>query len=77
MSDPTHPADPNDQAAIPHDTELLAARIPRRIIDEIKSIAIREDENRSTIVRRLLRRALDQERRGTDRVANAETRIVR
>jgi hypothetical protein len=48
-------------AAIQQDTELLAARVPRRIVDEIESIARSEDENRSTIVRRLLRRGLQQE----------------
>jgi metal-responsive CopG/Arc/MetJ family transcriptional regulator len=49
-------------ATQPSDTEILAARVPRRIVDEIESIAAREDENRSTIVRRLLRRALEGER---------------
>jgi hypothetical protein len=44
-----------------HEFEILAARVPRRIVDAIESIARNEEENRSTIVRRLLRRALDQE----------------
>jgi len=44
------------------DFEIVAARLPRHVIDEIESIARREEENRSTIVRRLLRRALEQER---------------
>jgi metal-responsive CopG/Arc/MetJ family transcriptional regulator len=42
--------------------EILAVRVPRRVIDEIEAIAAREDENRSTIMRRLLRRALKTER---------------
>jgi metal-responsive CopG/Arc/MetJ family transcriptional regulator len=48
---------PNDPAF-----EILAARVPRRVVDEIDSIAKDEDETRSTIVRRLLRRALEHER---------------
>jgi hypothetical protein len=44
-----------------NDFEILAARVPRRVVDAIESIAREQDENRSTIVRRLLRRALEQE----------------
>lgn len=47
---------------IQHDTELIAARVPRRYVEEIDSIARREDEKRSTIVRRLIRTALERER---------------
>ena len=43
--------------------EILAVRLPRRVIDEIEAIAEREQENRSTIVRRFIRRALESERR--------------
>lgn len=43
------------------ESEILAARVPRRIVDAIEAIAAHEDENRSTIVRRLLRRALESE----------------
>lgn len=50
------------------DFEILAARVPRRVVDEIESIAKSEDENRSTIIRRLLRRALDSERRNRRRI---------
>jgi metal-responsive CopG/Arc/MetJ family transcriptional regulator len=45
-----------------HDTELVAARVSRRLADEIDTIAKRDEESRSTIVRRLLRRALESER---------------
>jgi metal-responsive CopG/Arc/MetJ family transcriptional regulator len=55
------------------DTEILAARVPRRILDQIETIAQNEDENRSTIVRRLLRRALEQEGRGADRTEHARS----
>jgi N-acetylglutamate synthase-like GNAT family acetyltransferase len=39
--------------------EILAVRVPRRLIGQIEAIAVREDENRSTIARRLLRRGLE------------------
>jgi hypothetical protein len=52
-----------------NESEILATRVPRRVVAEIQLIAEREDENRSTIVRRLLRRALDQERRQRDHAA--------
>ena len=44
-----------------HEFEILTTRVPRRVVDAIESIARNEEETRSTIVRRLLRRALEQE----------------
>jgi hypothetical protein len=47
--------------------EILAVRVPRRLIAQIEAIAAREDENRSTIARRLLRRALEVQHDGQAR----------
>ena len=47
--------------ATPTEKELLTIRAPRQICDEVRSIATREGETQSTIVRRLLRRGLETE----------------
>ena len=38
-------------------------RVPRRVMDEARAIAEREDESQAEILRRLLRRGLERERR--------------
>ena len=40
---------------------LLTIRAPRKLCDEVRSIATREGETQSTIVRRLLRLGLEIE----------------
>ena len=52
--------------ATSHESELIATRIPKRVIREIESIAKREDETRSTVLRRLLRHGLEHERQRAD-----------
>ena len=44
-------------------TESVAVRVAPQIASEIRSIAEREQESASTILRRVLRRGLEQERR--------------
>lgn len=41
--------------------ELVTLRVPRKAMDEVRSIAAREDESQSAIIRRLLRRGLQVE----------------
>jgi hypothetical protein len=45
--------------------EIVTARIPRTVIDELRRIADRDSESQSTVIRRLLRIGLDADRRGT------------
>jgi metal-responsive CopG/Arc/MetJ family transcriptional regulator len=49
--------------ASPATKQIVAARIPRSVVDEVRRIADRESESTSTIIRRLLRSGLDMERR--------------
>ena len=48
-------------------TELVTTRIPRAVVDEVRRIAEREAESQATVIRRLLKVALDVERRAEDR----------
>ena len=41
---------------------LVTIRVSPRIADEVRSIAERDDESQSTVIRRLLKRGLEQER---------------
>jgi metal-responsive CopG/Arc/MetJ family transcriptional regulator len=43
--------------------EIVTARIPRAVVDEVRRIAERDSESQSTVIRRLLRVGLDSERR--------------
>jgi hypothetical protein len=43
--------------------ELVTARIPSTVADEVRRIAERDSESQSTVIRRLLRFGLDTERR--------------
>jgi hypothetical protein len=43
--------------------ELITIRVPRKLGDELRSVATREGETQSTIVRRLIRRGLESEQR--------------
>jgi hypothetical protein len=43
---------------------LITFRIPRKVIDEVRRIALVEQETQSSILRRLLRRGLAEEHRG-------------
>lgn len=49
--------------AAPSTKELVTARIPRTVADEVRRIAERDAESQSTVIRRLLRFGLDVERR--------------
>ena len=45
---------------------LVTIRVSPRIADEVRSIAERDDESQSTVIRRLLKRGLEQERTLTE-----------
>jgi hypothetical protein len=47
--------------------EFVALRVSRKVLDEVRSIARREDESQAVVLRRLLTRGLDTERRSGDR----------
>jgi hypothetical protein len=43
--------------------KIVATRIPHSLVNEIGRIAERDSESQSTVIRRLLRQAIDAERR--------------
>jgi hypothetical protein len=45
-----------------HEKEILTLRVPRSFVDEVRRIAAGESESQSTILRRLLRFGLENER---------------
>jgi hypothetical protein len=49
--------------ASPATKEIVTTRIPRSVVDEIRRVAERDAESQATVIRRLLRFALDAERR--------------
>jgi Arc/MetJ-type ribon-helix-helix transcriptional regulator len=49
--------------ASPATKEIITTRIPRSVVDEIRRVAERDAESQATVIRRLLRFALDAERR--------------
>jgi hypothetical protein len=48
--------------------ELVTLRVPRALVDEVRTIAERESESQSTVLRRLLRKGLSTERRSHEAV---------
>jgi hypothetical protein len=46
--------------------EHLALRIPRTMADEVRRLAAEEHETKSVVIRRLLKRALQQEQRSAE-----------
>jgi hypothetical protein len=41
--------------------EVVATRLPSAVVDEVRRIAERDAESQATVIRRLLRQALDLE----------------
>jgi hypothetical protein len=57
-------------AVIPNHTEsnreLVAFRAPRTLVDEVRKLARRDGDTQATILRRLIRSALNAERRSLE-----------
>jgi hypothetical protein len=52
--------------AVPLDKTIITIRISRAADAEVQRLAARDDESRSNVLRRLIRRGLELERRTAD-----------